>query len=96
MPEIRVVRESIDTEEVELLIVNLTKFDNIDTAKKIMNTESLDSIAYFDTNGHFGSEYNIMGIPAAFYVNAEGIIKDISFGADIASDILKKLNKIED
>lgn len=95
-PEIREVRESINPDEVELLIVNLTLFDNIKSARMAITTESLDSIAYFDVNGQLGSEYNIVGIPAAFYVNSQGIIKNISYGAETASDILLKIEEISD
>lgn len=90
------MRESINPDEVELLIVNLTLFDNIKSARMAITTESLDSIAYFDVNGQLGSEYNIVGIPAAFYVNSQGIIKNISYGAETASDILLKIEEISD
>lgn len=77
-----------------LLIVNLTEFDNIKSARMAVQTESLENVAYFDVNGHFGKEFNIIGVPTAFYINSEGIISNISHGADTADGILSKLKEI--
>lgn len=94
MPAIRQVRESINSEEVELLIVNLSKYDNIQAAKDVIEKENIKEIAYFDMNGNLGDEYNIIGIPAAFYIDKDGVINDIKFGREEAEDILLKLERI--
>lgn len=73
--------------------MNLTKHDNKDKAKKIIKDEGLESLSYYDVNDDLNQNYDIIGVPASFYIDEDGIIKKITFGADVASGILEKINE---
>lgn len=92
--EIHEVLDEINKEEVELLLINLTEFDNMKSAKMAVEMEELEEIAYFDVNASLGKEFNIVGVPTALYIDGEGIIRNITYGLDNASGIVSKLDGI--
>jgi hypothetical protein len=85
------VREGIQEDQVEIMIINLSNTDKIDRAKEIIRGEGLTDVSYYDVEGEIMKNYNVIGVPAAFYVDPDGIIKNISFGADSAEGILEKI-----
>lgn len=91
LPELHEVRENIG-DDVVLMAINLSKQDNQNRAKDHMTSEGLSEIAYYDVNNEL-LNYSILGIPAAFYINPEGVIKNVSLGADTAAEILEKINE---
>ncbi len=93
LPEIREVRDA-NLGDFEILIVNLSKYDDINTAKEIITSEQLTNEAYFDVNGHLVDNYNITGIPTSFYIDAYGIIKKVEKGKDNAANILSNINDL--
>lgn len=95
LSEIREVHEEINSDDTEILIVNLSNFDFIDSAKLIIEEESLEEISYYDINNHL-ENYNIMSIPASFYIDSEGVIVKTTLGADSASKIIESLNNIKE
>lgn len=93
MQEIDAVRQGIDDETVEILIVNLTKSDRMDQAKEIIASFGLEAISYYDVNGDIQDNFDIIGVPAAIYINPDGTIKETTFGPDHADGILEKIKK---
>lgn len=85
------MREAID-DDVVLMAINLSKHDNKDRAKEHMESEGLKDIGYYDVNNEL-INYNIVGIPAAFYIDPDGNIKNVSLGGDTAEGILEKINE---
>lgn len=79
-------------DDVVLMAINLSKQDKKDRAKAHMESEGLADIAYYDIDNEL-LNYSILGIPAAFYIDPEGVIKNVSLGADTAADILEKINE---
>ncbi|MBJ2354966.1 hypothetical protein [Sphaerochaeta sp. S2] len=79
-------------DDVVLMAINLTKHDNKERAIAHMESEGLADIGFYDVNNELVN-YNIVGIPAAFYIDPEGNIKNVSLGADQAAGILEKINE---
>jgi hypothetical protein len=75
------------------MLVNLSGHDNVEKARNLMEDYGYEAIAFYDVDDVLTSAYNIVGIPAAYYIKPDGTIKNISFGADIASGILEKIEK---
>ena len=73
--------------------MHLSKNDSKSKALEIVEDENIESMAYFDTEGLLSKHYGIVGVPTAFIIDPEGIIKDISFGLLTADEILNKLQK---
>jgi len=85
--------ESIDDDEVTIMLVNLSKQDSTKRAKAIIKENGLEAVAYYDMNGEFMKHFSIPGVPTAFYINESGHVKVKSIGGDNASGILKKINE---
>lgn len=83
----------IDNENAEILVVNMSKQDKISEAKKIIESKGLEDLAYFDVKGEFAKYYGIVGVPAAYVIDSEGVIKEINFGLVSLDDILKKIEE---
>lgn len=83
----------IDNENAEILVVNMSKQDKISEAKKIIEGKGLEDLAYFDVKGEFAKYYGIVGVPAAYVIDSEGVIKEINFGLVSLDDILKKIEE---
>lgn len=85
--------ESTSRDEVAIIIANLSSHDDMNQAKKIISDHGLEDYSYYDVDDEIGKNYDVIGVPAAFYINSEGIIKDFTFSADDAKGILEKINK---
>lgn len=58
-----------------------------------MIDEGLETFSYYDVDGEIPGNYNVIGVPAAFYISPDGVIKNIAFGADTPVNIVKKINE---
>lgn len=75
------------------MIINLSAHDDYDDAKAIISRYQLEDYSYFDTEDVMSKNFDIIGVPASFYIDEEGLIKAISFGEEDAEGILEKINK---
>lgn len=75
------------------MIINLSAHDDYDDAKAIISKYQLEDHSYFDTEDVMSKNFDIIGVPASFYIDEEGLIKAISFGEEDAEGILEKINK---
>ena len=87
------VGESINSEQSEILVVNMSKQDDMDDAKEIIESKGLNDLAYFDIKGEFAKFYGIIGVPAAYIIDPEGIIEEIHFGLVTSDEILNKIEE---
>lgn len=85
--------ENINDETSKILVVNMSKQDNVDEAKEIISSKDLNDIAYFDIKGEFAKYYGIIGVPAAYVIDSEGVIKEVNFGLVNRDEILKKIGE---
>jgi hypothetical protein len=92
MPEIREVREMIE-DDVIIIVANLSAYDDIKKAKGIVSDYGLEDVSYYDVNDDLTKNFDILGVPAAIYIDPEGKIKKLSFGPETANDILEKILK---
>ncbi|MBN2797340.1 MAG: redoxin domain-containing protein [Clostridia bacterium] len=85
--------DSTSRDEVAVIIANLSSHDDIDQAKKIISDHGLEEYSYYDVDNEIGKNYDVIGVPAAFYIDPEGIIKNFTFSADDAKGILDKISE---
>jgi peroxiredoxin len=82
-------------EELVILAVNLQ--DSANDIKQFMTYMGLTFTVLLDTNGLVGLKYNTRNIPVTYFIDKDGIIKDVAIGAFINKAALEqKLNLITD
>ena len=60
-----------------------------------MESYGLSFPVLLDTSQNVALEYNIRGIPTTFFIDKDGIIRDIKFGAFLSkTEIEMRLSKI--
>lgn len=64
-------------EDVQFMMVNLTdgKRETVDGAKKYISDKGYTFPVYFDTDSKAAIAYGISGIPATYFIDAEGNLK---------------------
>ena len=61
-------------DEIAFMMVNMTdgKADTLDSAKKFIKDNKFTFPVYFDTTMEAATTYNVSGLPASFFIDAEG------------------------
>lgn len=78
-------------EVMNFMVINVSKQDDIDKAKTIIANKGLSDIAYYDVKGEFAKYFGVIGVPAAYRLDDQGLIEEIYFGSVISDDIIKKI-----
>lgn len=73
------------------MLLHLSSMDNKDRAAELIKNEGLESISYYDTEGDFTKNYQIVGVPTAFYLNSDHVLDQIIRGPEDIDTILEKL-----
>lgn len=81
-----------------MLAVNLQEPG--ETVRKFMEENRLSFTVLLDTTGEVGRQYNISGIPTTYFIDNDGIIKNVKMGAftqksDVDRMLLDMLMKAE-
>ena len=81
MPFIQDVFEDKKFSEKGLVILAVNLGESRSKVEQFMETYGLSFEVLLDTSQDVGQAYNIRGIPTTFFIDKDGIIKDIKIGA---------------
>ena len=80
MPFMQEIYESPEWSEAGLLIVAVNVGESASQANEFMNEFGLGFQVLLDSATKTAAEYNIRGIPTTFFIDRDGIIRDIRVG----------------
>lgn len=66
-------------DQVTFMIIDVG--ESKDTVESYFNSQGLTVPVYLDVSGVVSSSYAVRGIPASFFVDAKGVIRDVVIGA---------------
>ncbi len=81
MPHIQAVFEDEKWKDQGLVILAVNIGESSSTAKKFVEDNSLSFPVLLDSDQSVARDYNVRGIPATFFIDKDGIIKDMKIGA---------------
>ena len=81
MPFIQDIYENESFSDKGLVILAVNIGENSSTAKRFMVDNELTFAVLLDTDQKIAPEYNVRAIPTTFFIDEDGIIRDIKVGA---------------
>lgn len=96
MPYLQGVFEDSEWTEQGLVILAINVGESSSTAREFMEDNGLTFTVLLDTDTSVAKDYNVRGIPATFFIDKNGIIKDKKVGsfsskADIDSRLINSI-----
>ncbi len=79
-------------ENLQVVVVYLG--ENAEDVKAFQERTGLDLAAVADTDSHIGASWGVMGIPAHFFLDSDGVLKSTQVGLLSPEAIAKNLAKI--
>jgi len=93
MPSMQSVYDEYHNLGFEILAVNTTYQDRISDADIFIEVNQLDFPILFDLTGEVSNDYNLYSTPMSFFIDKEGVIRNIIPGGPISKASL--INNIE-
>lgn len=81
--------------DVQFLLINATKYDTEEEARKLLANKSIEKAALFDPDGAVTDDYVIKVYPTGFIIGTDGKIKDRWVGNVTGEEWKAKLQTIE-
>jgi thiol-disulfide isomerase/thioredoxin len=97
MPLLQGIHEETKWQQEELVILAINLQESANEVQYYLAAKGYSFTVLLDTSGAVGNKYNIRGIPTTFFIDKDGIIKDMVVGAfQKKAQIEQKLNLITD
>jgi peroxiredoxin len=95
MPLIQELANDAATTDIGLILMTVNSGESADTVAKFMIEKGFSFPVLLDTQRGISGVYNVRGIPTTFFIDRDGIIRDIKVGAFTSkTEIDSKLNNI--
>jgi len=92
MPFLQEIYENQELQDKGLVILAVNIGESPATAESFMEAGGFSFSVLLDINNSVAGKYNIRGIPATFFIDKDGIIKDVKVGAFASTmEIMQKL-----
>ena len=89
MPAIQRVYSDRKAEGFEVLAVNATNQDSVSAALSFASQNDLSFPILFDRNGEASSAYQLRSLPTSYFVDPEGIIREVVIGGPMSEALLR-------
>ena len=81
MPLFQEIHEDPEWIEEELVILAVNDRESVNDIRQYMEENGFSFIVLLDMTGEVGFRYNILGLPTTFFIDKDGIIRDVAIGA---------------
>jgi len=81
MPLIQELANDAATTDIGLILMTVNSGESADTVAKFMIEKGFSFPVLLDTQKGIGRAYNVRAIPTTFFIDKDGIIRDIKVGA---------------
>lgn len=88
MPALQQVHVQFHGKGLIVLGVNATSQDALDAAVQFMQENNLSMPVSFDFDGIAMEKYQVRALPTTFFIDAEGVIQDVSVGGPMSEAFL--------
>ena len=89
MPAMQQIYEEYGPDEFVILAVNSTHQDRLTDAESFVAERGLTFPILLDTQGQVSSTYQVRSLPTSFFVDRDGIIREIVIGGPMAEALLR-------
>ena len=91
LPEIQAVYD--DKKDAGLVVLEVNYQESAAKARGYWDDQGLTMPVLLDSSGDVQDQYRLVGLPDSFFVDRDGILRDLQFGAISKEDMLEKLEK---
>ena len=77
-----------------IVILGIDMKEGEDTVRKFTDSYKITYPILIDTDGKVSDAYNVFGIPSSFFIDREGVIRDIVLGEMDQDSINNKIEKL--
>lgn len=88
MPALQQVHNQFQGKGLVVLAMHATSQDTIDAAVRFLSNNNLSLPVSYDFDGIAIEKYKVRALPTTFFIDAEGIIQDISVGGPMSEAFL--------
>jgi cytochrome c biogenesis protein CcmG/thiol:disulfide interchange protein DsbE len=88
MPALQKVYEE-HRETVEILAINATYQDSLDTVQEFARANNLSLPILLDENGIVAESYQLRSLPTSFFIDPDGIIQEVVIGGPMSEALLQ-------
>lgn len=81
MPFFQEIYEDEEWQKAGLVILAINLQESRDTVAAFLESNGFTFTVLLDSDGEVGLRYNVRGIPATFFIDGEGVIRDMQIGA---------------
>jgi cytochrome c biogenesis protein CcmG, thiol:disulfide interchange protein DsbE len=89
MPAIERVFQEYKVKGLNILAINATSQDQISQALSFVRENNLTFPILFDEQGDVNRQYNVQALPTTFFIDANGIIKEVVIGGPMSEASLR-------
>jgi peroxiredoxin len=89
MPAMQRVYSDYDPDEFVILAVNNTQQDSMDAVDAFVLEQELSFPVLLDITGDVSGLYQVTSMPTSFFVDAEGIIREVVIGGPMSEALLR-------
>jgi len=89
MPAMQKVYQDYQDQGLEILAVNTTYQDDPQAVASFVQEHSLSFPILLDTDATAAGQYQVRALPTSFFVDADGIIRDVVVGGPMAEALLR-------
>jgi cytochrome c biogenesis protein CcmG, thiol:disulfide interchange protein DsbE len=89
MPAMQRVYEEYESQGFTILAVNTTYQDDLNRAMEFADELGLTFPILLDLDGQVSRQYQIRAMPTSFFVDGEGIIRDVVLGGPLSEALLR-------
>lgn len=89
MPDMQIVYEAYRERGLVILAINATYQDSASAAASFVDEYGLTFPILMDTSGETSRKYQMRALPTSFFVDGEGIIRDVVVGGPMSPALLR-------
>ncbi len=89
MPAMQQIYRDLGPDEFVILAVNSTHQDRLSEVKSFVNERGLTFPILLDTTGQVNAAYQVRSLPTSFFIDRDGIIREIVIGGPMAEALLR-------
>ncbi len=94
LKSLNVIRKEMDKQGIKIVLVNVGEPARI--VKKYLEKHKIDGLVLLDKEGALSESYGVIGLPTFFFVDGEGVVKDVTHSLPKKYEKIFKVVSVED
>ncbi|HBX68760.1 MAG TPA: hypothetical protein DEH25_05100 [Chloroflexi bacterium] len=89
MPAMQEIYQQYGPDDFVILAVNNTQADNLADIQNFVDERGLTFPILLDNTGQVSAAYQVRSLPTSFFIDREGIIREVVIGSPMAEALLR-------